>query len=200
MHTTVVVGMAHAVGGGVITLGLVALAVAGLLVANWMAEGRPSSSRSSSRSRTSSRSTSSRSTAPSQVSAGAGATADRDETQARAVRVWAGQSSPKVLVANSSPFAVHEVRAFVALGRRRPEMVGWVRELPPTSDEGARIALTAQGRESWIRWIRDSKGARQGVSVECTFRDARDQFWRLDRHGEVHPIDADEALGEPRRR
>ena len=116
------------------------------------------------------------------------------------MRVWAGQSSPKVLVANSSPSAVHEVRAFVALGRRRPEMVGWVRELPPTSDEGARIALTAQGRESWIRWIRDGKGARQGVSVECTFRDARDQFWRLDRHGEVHPIDADEALGEPRRR
>lgn len=174
----------HAVGTGTLLLVVAVLAVGGLLGVTWLADTRAPSRRPAARSA---------------VPAGAGGV-EPDATQARAVGVRAGERSPKVLVTNHSDAPVHDVRAFVALGRRRPEMVGWLRTLPPTGDEPARIALTAEGRESWIRWQRDSRGGRQGVGVECTFRDDTDQFWRLDRTGDVHAIDADEALGEPRRR
>lgn len=166
---------------GIAALAAVALLVGALLAANQL--------------------TAPRSAAPSRGGARRAGDEDQrpDTTQAAAVQVWPGESSPKVLVVNRSAGPVYDVRAFVALGRRRPEMVGWVRTLPPTGDEPARIALTPQGRESWIKWQRDERNRRQRVAVECTFRDERRQYWRLDRDGELEAISADEVQEQARR-
>lgn len=104
--------------------------------------------------------------------------------QASAVEAWAEAETLEVMVANQSSSPVHEVRAYVALGRRRrPTCVGWIRTLPPTGDAAARVALTADSRERWLRW-RDgrSRGARD-VAVEVTFRDHEGRRWRRDSSG-----------------
>ncbi|WP_110239238.1 hypothetical protein [Nocardioides gilvus] len=123
-------------------------------------------------------------------SAKASRSATRTAERAPEVEAWAAAESPQVMVANHSSSPVHEVRAFVALGRRRrPTCVGWIRTLPPTGDEAARVALTADSRESWLRW-RDGQ-ARQpvDVAVEVTFRDNAGQHWRRDRSGALTAIE-----------
>lgn len=117
-------------------------------------------------------------------SAGTGA------VEAPAVEAWTGSDAPQVLVVNRSPHPVHEVRAYVALGRgRRPTCVGWIRTLPPTGEEAARVALTADSREEWWRWRNARSGGRLDVAVELTFCDHEGQHWRRDRSGVLTAID-----------
>lgn len=113
--------------------------------------------------------------------------------QAAAVEVWADEGAPKVLVVNRSSRPVHDVRAFVAFGRRRADCVGWIRTLPPTGEEAARVALTADGRESWIKWRNKDRNHGRDVAVECTFCDDAGQYWRRTTDGELEPLDSAEA-------
>lgn len=158
---------------------LIAALVVVAALAAWLGLG---SRRTSSRS-TGSRSTSSRSTSSSRV-------ARTGVDEAPEVEAWAAAEAPQVMVVNRSSSPVHDLRAFVALGRsRRPTCVGWIRTLPPTGDEAARVALTADSRESWFRW-RDSQPRGGGkVSVEVTFRDEAGQHWRRDRSGTLKAIE-----------
>lgn len=105
---------------------------------------------------------------------------------APAVEAWPEEEALQVLVANRSNRPVHDVRAFVAMGRRRASCVGWIRTLPPTGDDAAQVALTADSRESWIAW-QDRHGV-QEVEVECTFRDDTGQYWRRGRKGDLIQI------------
>ncbi|QCX26829.1 hypothetical protein [Nocardioides jishulii] len=105
-----------------------------------------------------------------------------------AVEAWAEVDVPEVRVVNRSSRPVHDVQAYVALGRRRPKCVGWIRTLPPTGDEAAKVALTADGRESWQRW----QGAQRSsgdVAVEVVFRDDAGRQWRRDRRGALAAVD-----------
>lgn len=107
---------------------------------------------------------------------------------APAVEAWAEAGTPEVLVANLSSSPVHEVRAYVALGRmRRPTCVGWIRTLPPTG-EAARVALTADSRESWLRWADRGTRDSRDVAVEVTFRDQAGRRWHRDRSGALTAI------------
>lgn len=118
-----------------------------------------------------------------------GASTRTESEQALAVEAWAGTDSPQVLVANRSSSPVHDVRAFVALGRaRRAVSVGWIRTLPPTGDDPARIALTADSRESWLRWRDKRSRDPLDVAVEVTFRDDAGRHWRRDRSGVVKAV------------
>lgn len=106
------------------------------------------------------------------------------------VEAWAEAESPEVMVANRSSSPVHEVRAFVALGRRRRSTcVGWIRTLPPTGDDAAKVALTADSRESWLRWRDGQSREPRDVAVEVTFRDQDGRHWRCDRSGALTSID-----------
>lgn len=140
-----------------------------------------------------------RSSAPSRVpqqrpgAVAAGAVDDATVAQAAAVEVWADEGAPKVLVVNRSSRPVHDLRAFVAFGRRRADCVGWIRTLPPTGGEAARVALTADGRESWIKWRNKDRNHGRDVAVECTFCDDAGQYWRRTTDGELEPLDSAEA-------
>lgn len=115
-------------------------------------------------------------------------------SQADTVHARVGDGAPRVLVVNGSGQPVHDVRAFVALGpRRRPTFAGWIRTLEPTGAEGARLALTADGREAWIKWLGDGHGDSSQVEVEFTFRDGAGQYWHRTRGGELVAIDEDDA-------
>lgn len=113
--------------------------------------------------------------------------------QAASVEAWADDGAPKVLVVNKSSRPVHDVRAFVAFGRRRADCVGWIRTLPPTGEDAARVALTAEGRESWIRWRSKDRNHGRQVAVECTFCDDNGQYWRRTTDGELVPLESAEA-------
>lgn len=104
-----------------------------------------------------------------------------------AVEAWAEADVPEVRVVNRSPHPVHDVQAYVALGRRRPKCVGWIRTLPPTGDEAAKVALTADGRESWQRWQGTQRSG--DVAVEVVFRDEAGRQWRRDRRGALAAVD-----------
>lgn len=106
-----------------------------------------------------------------------------------AVEAWSDQSSPRVLVVNRSERPIHDVQAYVALGRRRANCVGWIRTLPPTGEEAARVAITAESREHWIRWQRDERSKSKTVAVELTFRDDSGRRWRRDRTGSLAALD-----------
>lgn len=110
-----------------------------------------------------------------------------------AIEVWADDAAPKVLVVNKSSRPVHDVRAFVTLGRRRTDCIGWIRTLPPTGEKAAKVALTADGRESWIKWRMKDRNGGQAVAVEATFCDDSGQYWRRTPTGELHPLDGAEA-------
>lgn len=111
--------------------------------------------------------------------------ADRTPTsQAKAVDAWT-DGILEVLVANRSSRPVHDVRAFVTFGRRRPRCVGWIKTLPPTGNEAAKVALTAEGRERWIVWQGRPRNRGRDVEVECTFRDDAGQQWRRRSSGDV---------------
>lgn len=127
-------------------------------------------------------------------SGGQGRSTEPTASQADAVRARVGEGAPKVLLVNGSSRAVHDVRAFVALGaRRRPLFVGWIRTLAPTDAEGARLALTADGREAWIKWLGDGHGDHTQVEVEFTFRDDAGQYWHRARGGELSAIAEEDA-------
>ncbi|MBE7323774.1 hypothetical protein IEQ44_03810 [Nocardioides sp. Y6] len=110
---------------------------------------------------------------------------DAASVPAPRVETWTEGEALQVLVANRSDRPVHDVQAFVTLGRRA-DCVGWIRTLPPTGDSAAQVALTADGRERWISW-QHRKGFGE-VEVECTFRDDAGQYWRCGRDGALVPI------------
>ncbi|WP_229721462.1 hypothetical protein [Nocardioides daphniae] len=114
---------------------------------------------------------------------------DAAEAQVPEVEAWAQPEYPEVLVVNRSPVPVHDVRAFVALGRRRAKCVGWIRTLPPTGDKPSRVAINADSRERWIEWQGAERRGGRDVVVEVTFRDHTGQHWRRDRTGAFAAID-----------
>lgn len=118
-----------------------------------------------------------------------GGSANATTDHAPKVEAWATTDVPRVWVANHSSRPVHEVRAFVALGRRRKAAcVGWIRTLPPTGDDAAQVALTADSRERWLSWRDGRSDEGHGVAVEVTFRDHTGRLWRRDRSGALSAI------------
>lgn len=159
---------------GGLVLSLVVIVVASTLSDDGRGRSRPRGTRSATRPATRSATT---------------VPAQRDG-QADLVQAWAVKDAPVCLVANESSRPVHDVRAFVALGRRRRStFVGWVKTLEPTGAKPAKVALSADAREAWLRWLDQQAGAGTDVAVEFTFRDSDGQYWHRTRRGDLVPTD-----------
>ena len=151
-----------------------------------------------SRERSSGPTRSSRASRPSRATGSRRATAT--PSQADQVQAWAARGRALCLLSNESSRPVHDVRAFVALGRRRATFVGWVKTLEPTGDQPAKLALTADAREFWNRWLARHGGADPEVAVEFTFRDCENQYWHRTRNGTLVATDREGAALHLRKR